>query len=290
MSEEFIWTCPDCGADNVLPGDAVGKPAFCRSCGRGVSVQRLQHRLTKRRAGGGSASPTKKPRRRGITPLARKPRAKKPPEPDPRPKNPPSPSPTPPAPPTPSSTPQPRAKKPPESNPRPKNPPPSPPSPPEPPPAPPTESEPSRAFRWTCPDCGATHVINDPMRFDKCPACGYVIAPADWLACREPDASTPNPPPPATPEKATDDLPAQSPAASEEIADVLPSAVPATPEEPAAIVSATPTADPGKPEDKSEGQSNNGCDRGTVIGCLSLLFLLWLAWEAVSFLYNWIFG
>ena len=147
----------------------------------------------------------------------------------------------------------------------------------------------SEEFIWTCPDCGATHVIDDPMRFDKCPACGYVIAPADWLACREPDASTPNPPPPATPEKATDDLPAQSPAASEEIADVLPSAVPATPEEPAAIVSATPTAEPDKPEDTSEDQSNNGCDRGTVIGCLSLLFLLWLAWEAVSFLYNWLF-
>lgn len=97
------------------------------------------------------------------------------------------------------------------------------------------------------------------MRFDKCPACGYVIAPADWLACREPDAPKPIPPPPAAPE------------------------------EPEAIVSAAPAAEPDKPEDTSEDQSNNGCDRGTVIGCLSLLFLLWLAWEAVSFLYNWLF-
>lgn len=119
---------------------------------------------------------------------------------------------------------------------------------------------PTPGFSWECPECGAVHVVEDPDSFDMCPACGCEATPEILWAYRVVPQPKPRPKP-----------------------------RPAPPPEPPVPSPEPPPPQPEKPEDK-KSEDNEGCDSDTVIGCLVLIFLLWLAWKAVVFVYNFLFG
>lgn len=119
---------------------------------------------------------------------------------------------------------------------------------------------PTPGFSWECPECGAVHVVEDPDSFDMCPACGCEATPEILWAYRVVPQPKPRPKP-----------------------------RPAPPPEPPVPSPEPPPPQPEKPEDK-KSEDNEGCDSDTVIGCLALIFLLWLAWKAVVFVYNFLFG